>query len=450
MKKLLTEAYILDVINDSIAHQTGIEPGDVLLSINSQPVLDILDYYALTQDEQLVLEIKKRNGEIWLFEIEKDLDESLGITFRDNCFDSFKKCMNNCPFCFIKGLPKGLRSSLYLRDDDYRHSFLFGNYITLTNLSFDQMKRIVDLKLSPLYISVHTTNPSLRSYMLNNTNAANIIEQLQCFAASGIKMHCQVVLCPGLNDGKELDRTIHDLAELYPFVETLAVVPVGLTKYNLNKQVFLRPYSKEECDQIIVQLHEWQGILQKKLGSRFVFAADEFYLKSSFGIPELNEYEDFSQIENGVGLARDFQEDFKLKAKILINKNLPDKLSNTTVLIVTGELAYPIIQDLIKNISSYYKKIKLVLIKNKFFGYPVSVTGLLTGHDIANTLKDHLNDKNSRVLLPDIVLKKDSELFLDDMTLKEFKRIVGAEVKLIQTNGGALAAELIGGDKQNV
>ena len=440
-QKKTCNAWIQNIKPNSIAEEVNIQIGDRLIKINGQPLRDILDYYILTENDYMVLEIEKVNGQIWEIEIEKDTHEPLGIEFSEECFDGLHKCQNNCIFCFLKGLPEGMRQSLYIKDDDYRHSFLHGNYITLTNVHSHDLKRIVDYKLTPLYISVHSTNPELRMKMLGNKNSTDFYEKLKYLAERDITMHTQIVLCPGLNDGNELDRTINDLAKLWPKVSSLAVVPVGLTQHNYQTNEYLRNFSDQESKIVIDRIKYWQDKYLKQFGSRFVFASDEFFLRAKIETPDENEYEGYPQLENGVGLIRSFVNGFKNCIEEKAQYNIA---GDKTHIIVTSEAAFPILSQLIKE---YFptNSVKVIQIKNGFFGHPVTVAGLLTGNDIIEGLRNAPLD-NCTVFISDVLLKKDQDIFLDNITVDELEEKLGTRIQIIPNSGSILAEALAGGE----
>ncbi len=436
--KKKTPAIISYVEPGSIAHQLNIKVGDKLLEINNYPLRDIIDYQMLSQEDNIILKIENQQGEIWEFEIEKDYNEAIGISFTEECFDGMLKCKNKCSFCFLKGLPKGLRKSLYVKDDDYRHSFLYGNYITLTNVEWNELNRIAKLKLSPLYISIHTTNPSLRVQMMNNKNAGDIYKKIKYLADNQIEIHAQAVLCPNINDGKELDKTIEDLAALWPQIKSFAVVPVGLTSFNFGVEDFLRPYTKIESNNVIVQIQHWQEKLNKQIGSRFVFASDEFYLLADKEVPKEEEYEGYPQLENGVGLVRSFRNDFNNEYTKRLSEGFNVKQN---LVIATGELASPILKDLF---VKHDINIRILTVKNRFFGYPVTVTGLLTGYDLVKELKNKVSSEET-VVISSIMLKQGEDIFLDDMKLLDVEEQIGTNIKILPNNGSDLAHFLTGG-----
>lgn len=435
----MNKAIVKKVEKDSIAALVNITEGDILLSINSNSLIDIFDYMMLIQDEQLLLTIQKPSGEIWEIEIDKDEDEDLGITFTEELIDGEKSCNNKCIFCFIDQLPKGMRETLYFKDDDSRLSFLTGNYVTLTNMPMEELERIANLRLSPINISVHTTNPELRKAMLNNRFAGDIMEKINYLANRGITMNTQIVLCKGVNDGNELDRTINDLSKLYPHIESLSVVPVGLSKH--RKGLYkLEPFTKEEANKTIEQIVIHQKKMHKKNTINFVYIADEFYLTADKQIPDSNHYDGFSQIENGVGLLASMRDE------------IIDNLTNTTyqenerdITIATGVLAYPFIVEMCKKITEKYGKIKINIIKvdNKFFGYKVTVVGLLTGSDLLRELENH--DISQELLIARSMLKADRDIFLDNVTVKDIEQKFNTTIIPVLNEGHDFIKKIVKG-----
>lgn len=394
---------------DSIAAELGIKSGDNLITVNGKKVKDYIDFQYETSSYQFTLTIK-RGDKLWKYDIEKDLSENLGIRFDKIIFDKLKTCDNKCIFCFINQLPPEMRNTLKLKDDDYRFSFLQGSFITLTNLSTKEFNRICRLNLSPLNISVHTTNSDLRKKMLGNQEASNIMEQLYRLKENGIKFNAQIVLCPDINDNKELDRTIRDLKNLYPSIISLGVVPVGITKYNKNS--LLKPYNKKMAEKVLDQIIYWQKNLKKSTGKNWLYAADEFYLLADRQIPEYEHYQEFPQIENGIGLTRLTRSNFS-------NLDLPDQISHKEISLITGKLGLKALNP----IKIRLKKIKgldinFVSVKNYFFGKNITVTGLLTARDIIKTIKNNRLNKN--IIIPGIVLNKENK-FLDEITINQFK-----------------------------
>lgn len=393
----------------SIAEEMGLKPGDRVIAINGEPVRDIIDFRFLESEETLTVNVKKATGEEWLLEIEKDYDRSLGIDFGAQGFGNTIRCTNKCVFCFVDQMPPGMRKTLYIKDDDYRLSFWCGNFITLTNLGKEELERIVKQRLSPLYISVHTTNAALREKMLGNPKAGLVMEQLRYLAGAGIEMHAQVVLCPGLNDGKELERTAADLAGLWPAVSSLAVVPVGLTRFRQNLYP-LRPVTPEEARRLV----HWVGLMQeeylRKLEYPFIFASDEFYLQSGEPIPSDERYAGFPQVENGVGLTRLFLDEWEE-----VQNDLPGKVFPLKATIVTGVLGEKVLSPVTARLNKIEGlEIKVKAIKNYFFGKQVTVAGLVTGIDILKQVKP--GETGGLLVLPAVMLRNGEDVFLDNLT----------------------------------
>jgi len=434
---------VKDVEPQSIAEEVGIEPGDILISINGSQVKDIIDYYYLTSEELLDIEIKKSTGSIWALEIEKDPDEDLGLKFKNHFPGGIRRCSNNCIFCFINQLPPGMRKSLYIKDDDYRHSFLYGNYISLTNLKQEDWERIAKFKLSPLYVSVHTTNPRLRAKMMRNPAASKIMGQLSYLREAGIAVHAQVVLCPGVNDGMQLERTLRDLFTFWPTVLSVAVVPVGVTKYQKYESPFF-PVNKEKARETVELVEQLQKEFKKTAGTNFVFLADEFYLKADKTLPPAEYYEDFPQIENGVGLVRIFLDDFK---KLL--KKLPSLINERNTAVITGKAMESIMKELCAELENRVRGLTadVLAVENRFFGTTVDVVGLLTGRDIAAAVKEYLDNKRGKdivFLIPSVMLKGGKSLFLDGMSVKDLHQVTGAVIKVVENSASGLISGALG------
>ncbi|MBM7623848.1 DUF512 domain-containing protein [Sporohalobacter salinus] len=408
-----TYVEITNVRPDSIADELGIKSQDKLLAINDQEIRDYIDYKFLSTDLYLELLIRKENGEEWLYEIEKDYDEDLGLEFSGIIYDRLKKCSNNCIFCFVDQSPSGLRETLNLKDDDYRFSFLQGSYITLTNLGEEGINRIKRFHLSPLYVSVHTTNPDLRVKMMCNKKAGDILPKLRELAEAGIEFHTQAVLCPGINDGNELERTIKDLIELTPAVRSLAIVPVGLTKFR-NGLYSLRSFTSKEAKNVVEQVTEWQKRLKKK-GENFIYLADEFYLLAERELPPAKAYNGFVQLENGVGLVRLFWQQFEE-----IKDELPISLSEKRgFTLITGELGVKVLKPVVKKLNEIENlNLDLLIVANEFFGRQVTVTGLLAGEDIINVIED--SKVADEIILPAVLLNDDN-LFIDGLKLSDLE-----------------------------
>jgi putative radical SAM enzyme (TIGR03279 family) len=428
------------VIAESIAEELGLESGDKIIKINGTIVEDQLDFRFLQAEEKLIIEVEKNNGEQWILEVEKDIDEELGVEFEEATFDGVKTCRNKCLFCFVDQMPNKMRDTLYVKDDDYRHSFLFGNFITLTNLTSKELEKIVRQKISPLYVSIHTTNPDLRRQLLNNRHAGKILEQLKYLVNNGIYIHGQVVLVPGLNEGKELARTIEELSMLMPQLMSLAVVPVGLTKFRSNLPP-LKSFTKNQAAEVIGLITSYQNKFLKQFGTRFVFPADEFYILAEYKIPDVEYYEGFPQLENGIGIVRLFLDEFD---ELFLK--LPEKVScNRTRLLLTATSGYKIIYPLVERIKNKYKNlnIKLLSVSNNFFGPSVTVTGLLTGQDIIKTINGLNMPKDTLVIIPDVMLKE-NYLFLDDETLDSVQQSTGLEIISVTTSGKGLIEAITG------
>ncbi len=427
MKK---KAHIIKEIEEgSIAEELELAPGDELISINDTKVMDVLDYHYLIKDENLAVLIKKSNGEEWELDIEKDYEEDLGIVFEEGLMDEYCSCRNKCIFCFIDQMPPGMRDTLYFKDDDARLSFLQGNYITLTNLSDEEMDRIIFYKLSPINISIHTTNEELRCRMLNNRFAGNSLHKLKKLKDAGIIMNGQIVLCKGWNDGEELEKTMHDLSAFLPEMGSVSVVPVGLTKYREGLEK-LEGFTKEESLILLEQIHRWQNIFLTHYGTRFVYASDEWYLKADLPIPEEDSYEGYPQIENGVGLIRSLQKEFEDYYDEVQGDNRVRNLS-----IATGELAAPIIRKLADRVTLKFPNIKINVntITNHFFGTQITVAGLLTGGDIIEQLKG--KTLGECLLLPEVLLRNGETVLLDDMTVRDIENALQTKIRIVQSDG---------------
>jgi putative radical SAM enzyme (TIGR03279 family) len=402
----------------SIADRLEVVAGDRLLAVNGQLLRDIIDYsYYISSDDQLLLEIEKPDGELWELEIEREQGESLGLQFSP---PEPTRCANNCLFCFVHQLPGGLRKPLYVKDEDYRLSFLNGNYVTLANLKKSELSRIIEQRLSPLYISVHATNPILRERLLGKNKIPPIIDQLRMLAAAGIVMHTQVVLCPGLNDGLELERTVAELAALYPAVQSLAIVPVGLTRHR-EKLPSLTAVDAPYATQFVKNWEAKARALRKKVGGAFLFLADEFYLKACLPFPPIKEYGDFPQIENGVGMVPLFMRE---AAQVVKRAR---SIGNFRVTVVTGVSSLESVGDFLDKIG---RKTGLELVplavQNRLFGVAVTVSGLVSGNDIIVALEGH--ETGSALLVPDVMLKEGEGVFLDDVSLEALEDRIGCPV----------------------
>lgn len=411
---------IKSITNGSIASRHTILPEDELLEINGHPINDIIDYKFHSSEPILTLKLKDKNEKIKKLRLRKKPDQDLGLEFYEI---RYRSCKNKCIFCFVHQLPKGMRKSLYFKDEDYRLSFLHGSFITLTNTPDEGIDRIIRQRLSPLYISVHTTDENLRKQIFSNQKIPEVMPIIRKLAEGGIELHTQIVLCPGINDGKYLKKSVQDLSSLYPQMKSLALVPVGLTRYRQNLPK-IKPVSKKYSLAIIKLVDGWQKIFRKKFKDGFVYAADEFFTKgmdrmvhtkAELDIPNKKYYDDFDQIENGVGMMRKFLDQFQTKQKLL-PKGLKKELSIT---LLTGVSAFRLIQKVVKDGLNIIPglKIKVMVVKNDFFGSTVTVTGLLTGVDIINALKRQ-KKMGDLILLPPNCINQDG-LFLDDITPQE-------------------------------
>jgi putative radical SAM enzyme (TIGR03279 family) len=401
----------------SIAMEMEIEPGDRLLSINGHRIRDIIDYGFFSADDELLLEVEKHGGEVWEVEIEREEGESLGLRFPA---PKPLRCANACLFCFVDQLPKGLRRSLYVKDEDYRLSFLYGNFVTLSSLSRGELRRIREQRLFPLYISVHATDPLLRGELLGNRECPPILDLLRDLADAGITMHTQVVLCPGLNDGANLERTVRDLTELFPRVASLAIVPVGLTRYR-TFPTKLQPVTREYAADFIAHWRLRARSLASRLGTPFLFFGDEFYLKAEAPFPSLEEYGDLPQLENGVGMVPLFLAD---AADVLARAEF---LSPMEVTVVTGRSAFRTVDDFLRTLSERTGVFfRTVAIENSLFGDSVTVTGLVPGKAVVEGLRGR--EAGDLLLIPDVMLKEDEGLFIDDMTTEDLQRDLGRDV----------------------
>ncbi|KRH98356.1 MULTISPECIES: TIGR03279 family radical SAM protein [Cylindrospermopsis] len=414
-------AKITSVIPESIAAEVGFEAGDAIVSINGIKPRDLIDYQFLCADEILEIEVLDKHGKIHQVEIEKDYDQDLGIEFGTALFDNLIQCNNRCPFCFIDQQPPGKRSSLYLKDDDYRLSFLYGSYLTLTNLPTREWQRIEQMRLSPLYISVHATEPEIRIRLLKNSRAGEILEQIKWFQARRLQIHAQVVVCPGINDGSHLERTLRDLASFYmgevPTVASVAVVPVGLTRFRPSQDELI-PVTREKAREVIGQVEMLGQEFKQKYDSRVVWLADEWFLIGGEELPAQEEYEEYPQIDNGVGSIRLFMKEFNQVA----NKLLPAKIyPEKTLTWVVGnavEKAFTPLVDRLNKVEGL--RVNMVALYSDYWGQNITVTGLLTGHDLLYHLKG--KDLGDGLLLPSIMLKHGELVFLDDMTVAQVSK----------------------------
>lgn len=436
---------------DSIAWELELEPGDTLISINGKEIEDVFDYHYLIHDENLTVLIQKADGEPWELDIEKDYDEDLGIEFENGLMDDYKSCHNKCIFCFIDQMPKGMRDTLYFKDDDSRLSFLQGNYVTLTNMKEHDLNRIIEYKLAPINISVQTTNPKLRCQMLNNRFAGDALKKIDLLYEGGIEMNGQIVLCKGVNDGAELERSIGDLTKYLPYMESVSVVPVGLSRFREGLYP-LEPFTKEDAKEVLATIHKWQKVCMESHGTHFIHASDEWYLLAEMELPGEDNYDGYIQLENGVGMIRLLLNEFaeameQLKEEIqnpdTPEEILPDKKEKHLISIATGRLAAPFIEQLARQCMAEFPnyEIRVYPIRNDFFGERITVSGLLTGQDILAQLKGQ--QLGEKLLLPCNLLRSGEEVFLDDMTLGELKTALQVDIDIVKSSGQELLFSML-------
>lgn len=421
----MTQAGRIDRVEErGLARQAGIRPGDRLISVNDLPIRDVVDFRFATADEDLTL-LVERDGRNRTFRINQEYGKQLGVIFDEPLFDGIRRCDNRCIFCFINQLPEGLRPSLYVRDDDYRLSFLHGSYITLTNLTEQDWERIGEQRPSPLYVSVHATRPEVRAKLLGASNPPNIVDQLTRLKDLGIEVHAQVVLCPGINDGQILADTVRDLSLLYPSVLSVAVVPWGVTRYS---RVHLRPVTPGQARRTVRRVLPWQETYHSRLGVRFVYLADEFYLGAELPIPDADHYDDFPQLEDGVGMARqllDLWERVRKRARGV-------RQQYDRVTLVTGTLMGSIMEDIGQELGQLeHLTVDVVPVINRFFGPSVTVSGLLLARDVMETLKNR--GVGDVVVLPRNMFDADGLTTLDDVSRKEMEEQLGVPVRVAET-----------------
>ena len=432
------EHIVKSLMPGGIGEELGIEPGDKLLAINGNEIQDVFDYYYYEESEQLLLLIEKPDGEEWELEIEKDEDESLGIEFDQSLMDEYRSCRNKCMFCFIDQMPKGMRETLYFKDDDSRLSFLQGNYITLTNMSDHDVERIVKYRLEPINISFQTTNPELRCKMLHNRFAGEALKKVDILYRGQIEMNGQIVLCKGVNDGEELERTIRDLTGYLPYLKSVSIVPVGLTKYR-DGLYPLEPFTKEDAREVLSVIHRWQEKIYQEHGIHMIHAGDEWYVLAEEEVPEEERYDGYLQLENGVGMMR------------LLFNEVQEALSAVTgdgrqreISLATGRLMYPYIGKILEEIRKKFPNITthLYAIRNDFFGERITLSGLITGQDLTGQLKGQ--PLGERLLLPCNMLKIGEPVFLDDFTLEEVENSLQVKTDIVKSSGQDLLDAVIG------
>lgn len=429
---------IKDIVPGSIAEEMEIEPGDYLVSINDEEIKDILDYKFQIFDEYITLVIEKKNGEEWDLEIEKEANEDLGIIFPEQLIEKPRSCANKCIFCFMDQLPDKVRNTLVFKDDDFRLSFITGNYVTLTNSGYKDLDRIIRYHLSPINISVHATDPEVRSMMLNNKTAYKVMEYIKYLTEHDIKINAQIVLCPNINDGKVLDKTIKELSEYAPNLQCIAIVPVGLTKYREGLYP-LTVFDKKGASRTIDQINGWQAKFREKYGFNLVYLADEFYVKAEREIPEFRDYDDFPQLGDGIGMLAYFKKNFDSYLK-----RFKPKKVNKVVSIASGKIVYNFMRARMDELEKKFEglKINLYPIENTFFGPEITVTGLITGGDLITQLKD--KELGEYLILCGDMLKDDADIFLDDVTLDEVKEKLNIEIKVNNDGGIGIIKDILG------
>ena len=438
----MKEHVIKEVKTGSIAEELEIEAGDVLLTINGEEIEDIFDYRFLIQDEYLEVLIRKQDGEEWELEIDKDEEEDLGLEFENALMSEYRSCCNKCIFCFIDQMPPGMRETLYFKDDDSRLSFLQGNYITLTNMKDKDIDRIIRMHLAPINISVQTTNPELRCKMLNNRFAGEKLKYLQRLYEGNIEMNGQIVCCKGVNDGEELRRSIEDLAKYLPFMRSVSVVPAGITKFR-DGLYPLATFTKKEAEEIIDTIEAYQKQYYEEFGLHFIHASDEWYILAERPLPEEDRYDGYIQLENGVGMLRLLMDEFEDAMKALLQSENYVRLRSElkrTLTIATGKLAYPMILGFAKQLEDAFPgvDIRVVPVRNDFFGETITVSGLITGQDLIKQLKERLDageELGDTLHLPSNLLRSGEQVFLDDVTVAQVEKALGMHVVTVEPGG---------------
>ena len=434
------EHVISTVEEGSIAEELGLEPGDVLVSIDGNTVDDIFDYHYLINEEYLTLLVRKADGGEWELEIEKEYEDDLGIEFENGLMDDYRSCSNRCIFCFIDQLPKGMRDTLYFKDDDSRLSFLQGNYVTLTNMGARDIERIITYRMEPINISFQTMNPKLRCEMLRNRGAGRALDKVERFYEAGIQMNGQIVLCKGINDGRELDYSIEKLSGYLPYLQSVSVVPVGLTDHREGLYP-LEPFTREDACGVLDLIHGWQDRLYREQGTHFIHAGDEWYFLAGRDIPPEESYDGYLQLENGVGMVRLFEEEVAAALKDCVPQAEGERRSVT---IATGVLAAPVIEAAAGLVNSYFPWVcvKVVPIENNFFGGMITVAGLITGQDLEDQLQ-HV-DLGEELLLTENMMRSGERVFLDDVTVEELSETLQIPVTIVESSGKGLVEALVG------
>jgi putative radical SAM enzyme (TIGR03279 family) len=423
---------IASVEPGSIAEELELEAGDILLEINGNKIEDVFDYHYLMNEEYVEILVRKANGEEWELEIEKEFEEDLGVSFENGMMDDYRHCTNKCIFCFIDQMPPGMRETLYFKDDDTRLSFLQGNYVTLTNLKENDVEKIMKYKLSPINISFQTTNPELRCKMLHNRFAGESLKIVDRLVEAGITINGQIVLCKNWNDGEELERSMKDLYRYLPNLQSVSVVPVGLSKYREGLEP-LEPFTKEDAKKVIAQIEKWQKKAVEEFGLHFIHASDEWYLLAEEELPKEESYDGYLQLENGVGMLRLLETEFKDALEEKSGDSVKRKVS-----IATGKLAAPFISKLMEDLKKKYTETEVMVydITNEFFGERITVAGLITGQDLKKQLKN--KDLGEKLLLPCHMLRSGEEVFLDDVTVSELSEYLQIPIEIVDSDGAIL------------
>lgn len=454
MKKKNIGHKIKEVVPGSIAEELEVEAGDTLIEVNGQPVEDVFDYHYLTNEEYLTVLISKADGEEWELEIEKEFEEDLGIVFENSLMDEYRSCRNKCIFCFIDQMPKGMRDTLYFKDDDSRLSFLQGNYVTLTNMSDHDIDRIIQYHLEPINISFHTMNPKLRCKMLNNRFAGDIFPKVKRLAEAGIEMNGQIVLCKGINDGQELEYSIEQLTDYMPCLKSVSVVPVGLTKFREGLYP-LEPFDGKDAAMVIDCIERWQKKIYKSSGCHFIHASDEWYILAGRDFPEEERYDGYLQLENGVGMMRLLYEE--TRQQILGMEGAEEekvssilKAGKREISLATGKLAAPHMERLYSLVKEKYSNVVLHIyeIENRFFGERITVSGLITGTDLSMQLKG--KELGTELLLPVSMMRSGEKVFLDDMTVEQLENALQIKVRIVKSSGCDFVKALLGLDDEEM
>ena len=454
MKKKNIGHKIKEGVPGSIAEELEVEAGDTLIEVNGQPVEDVFDYHYLTNEEYLTVLIRKADGEEWELEIEKEFEEDLGIVFENSLMDEYRSCRNKCIFCFIDQMPKGMRDTLYFKDDDSRLSFLQGNYVTLTNMSDHDIDRIIQYHLEPINISFHTMNPKLRCKMLNNRFAGDIFPKVKRLAEAGIEMNGQIVLCKGINDGQELEYSIEQLTDYMPCLKSVSVVPVGLTKFREGLYP-LEPFDGKDAAMVIDCIERWQKKIYKSSGCHFIHASDEWYILAGRDFPEEERYDGYLQLENGVGMMRLLYEE--TRQQILGMEGAEEekvssilKAGKREISLATGKLAAPHMERLYSLVKEKYSNVVLHIyeIENRFFGERITVSGLITGTDLSMQLKG--KELGTELLLPVSMMRSGEKVFLDDMTVEQLENALQIKVRIVKSSGCDFVKALLGLDDEEM